>query len=263
METIKKGLNVSTAIISSSELQAQSNRARTRLLRKIIDTNADTDILLLPAGYYESRKMTKRRIRLLEKDVTKLLRQANSSAIVCIGADYRNGDDQLAYAISTEGIIAAGRKFHPTKEERGVITQATGFMEKESGMERTFQVKGLTCYMAVCYDGFGIRHMDIKNPGVDIFLDLVHHFFKKGQGSGDVDFARKGFAGASMQWQIPVFGAVVFFGREVPARWPAGVMWSGAESVKSFKYSDNEITWIGRLETVWGKEKAVIYRYVV
>ena len=261
MET--KGLIVSTAVISSSELKAQSNKARTRLLRQIVEADTSADVLLLPAGYYESGRMTKRRIRLLEKDVTKILRQANSSAIVCVGVDYRDGDDQLAYAISTEGIIAAGRKFHPTKEERGVIAQAPDFMTTENGMERTFQVKGSTCYLAVCYDGFGIRHLDIKNPGVDIFLDLVHHFYKKGHGSGDVDFARKGFAGASMQWKIPVFGAVVFFGREVPARWPAGVMWSGAESVKSFKYSDNEMTWIERLETAWGKEKAVIYRYMV
>ena len=257
-------LIVSTAVISNSELKAQSNRARTRLLQKIIDTSADTDILLLPAGYYESRKMTKWRIRKLEKDVTRILQQSKSSAIICVGVDYRNGDDQIAYAISTEGIIAAGRKFYPTKDERGVITQAPDFMAKENGMERTFQINGFTCYMGVCYDGFGIRHLDIKNPGVDIFLNLVHCFYKKGHGlSGDSDFARKGFAGASMHWQCPVFGAAVFFGREIPERFPTGVMWSGAESVKYFKYADNEMMWTERLETGWRKERAIIYKYRV
>ena len=120
------------------------------------------------------------------------------------------------------------------------------------------------CYLAVCYDCFGIRKKEIKNPGIDIILDLTHGFHKQGYGpSGDVDFARKGFAGASMQWQIPVFGTGVFFKREVPQNWPSGVMWAGTKSVKSFKYEDNQMHWNEKIDVIGNKENAIIYKYIV
>ena len=259
-----KQLTISTAVVQCKDLYSPSNKHRTQLLQKIIEAETKAGIILLPAGYYQNQKMTKRRICSLAKDVTRILKRADSFSVVCLGVDYRSGKDQIAYAINAQGIIAAGRKFHPTAEERGVITTATDFMTKENGMERTFQVKGFNCYLAVCYDGFGIRQLNIKNPGVDVILDLVHRFYKQGYGpSGDVYFARKGFAGASMQWKCPVFGTAVFFGREIPERWLTGVLYTGTKGVQSFKYADNQISWTERVEVAEGVETAVIHRYTV
>ncbi|WP_256242165.1 hypothetical protein [Bacillus sp. V3B] len=74
-----------------------------------------------------------------------------------------------------------------------------------------FSGEGEKFYTAVCYDSFGIKHNHIQNSGVHGILNLVHQFWSKGQGnSGDVFFARHGFAGASKQWECPIFGATVF-----------------------------------------------------
>ena len=60
--------------------------------------------------------------------------------------------------------------------------------------------------------------------------------------SGDVDFARKGFAGASKQWACPVFGSAISFNRPVSERWPSGVCWNqGSKSTKKWKYDDNPV----------------------
>jgi len=257
-----KRIRISTAVLHCKEFGATSNTDRTQLLKLIIEADTDTDIILLPAGYYQIKKVSHRDIASIEKDISNILQEAKSSAIVCVGVDTSYQADQLAYAIGTQGIVAAGRKFYPTKGES--TATATDYMAKENGVERVFNVNGFACYLAVCYDCFGIRHLDIKNPGVDIMLDLAHGFEKRGYGSsGDVDFARKGFAGASMQWQCPIFGTGVFFERKIPERWPTGVMWSGAESVKSFKYTDNQIHWTEKHEVIGDKESAIVYKFSV
>ena len=63
--------------------------------------------------------------------------------------------------------------------------------------------------MAVCYDGFGIKQKGISNFGIDVILDLVHGFGDD-YGVGHQYFAKHGFAGASKEWNCPVFGAAVF-----------------------------------------------------
>ena len=133
---------------------------------------------------------------------------------------------------------------YPTAEEKGNILTAEAFDTTEIGYRRNFSVKNKKVYLAVCYDCFGIRHRNITNPGYDIVLTLAHRFHKKGEGpSGDVDFARKGFAGASRHWNCLVFGTATFFDREVSPSWPSGVLWSNPDaSVKSFKYADNEFS---------------------
>lgn len=265
-------LVVSTAVIQSNDYNPPSNKYRTQLLERVIKENADSDIIVFPAGYFYDDVISKTKLFMsfsVEKTVSALLRKYRSSAVVCIGVDYRENAqriclDQIAYAVNARGVIASGRKFYPTKVEKDFTVLATDFMSKERGKARTFQVNGFTCYLAVCYDGFGIRHLDIKNPDVDIVIDLVHSFFRRGRGpSGDVDFARKGFAGASMQWGCPVFGSAVFFERDIPANWPAGVMWSGADSVKSFRYSDNQMQWTDKSEVTGSKESSVVYKYIV
>ncbi len=256
-----KQLTISTAVIHCAELEASSNEQRAELLEKIVVASENSDIVLLPAGYFSNDYYN---LLSIQKSVTAILREHSSSAIVCVGADFCDQKDQLAYAISIDGVIAAARKFYPTAEERGYIRIADNYIAEEDGKKRTFQVNGFNCYLAVCYDCFGIRHMKINNSGIDICLDLVHGFYRRGYGSsGDVDFARKGFAGASMQWGCPVFGSAVFFGREIPNNWPSGVMWSGAESVKSFKYIDNQMHWIDRVEIAGNEEDAIIYKYIV
>lgn len=80
--------------------------------------------------------------------------------------------------------------------------------------------------MAVCYDGFGIKKQNIKNPGVDVILDLVHRFPPIGEDiSGDVLFAKHGFAGAAKHWGCPTLGAAVFYNSDIPSKWPTGVVW--------------------------------------
>jgi hypothetical protein len=104
--------------------------------------------------------------------------------------------------------------------------------------------------MAVCYDVFGLKKL--PNPGVNIILNTIHQFTprckckgakcKCGAASGDVDFARKGLAGASKAWNSPVFGSVVFFNRSIPQKWPSGVYWNqGHKSVQKWKYKNNPI----------------------
>lgn len=108
-------------------------------------------------------------------------------------------------------MIALGRKFHPTDDEKDLIKPAQDHLVHEKGFPRTISIRGNIIYLAVCYDGFGIRHRNLENPGVDIVFDLVHGFSPKGEGnSGEVYFAKNGFAGASKQWGCPVFVAAVF-----------------------------------------------------
>ena len=45
-----------------------------------------------------------------------------------------------------------------------------------------------------------------------------------------------------MQWDCPVFGAVVYFNRPIPERWPSGVLWDqGDKNLRFWKYDDNPL----------------------
>ena len=167
--------------------------------------------------------------------------------------------------MNQEGIQAIGRKFHPTADEDGYIRKAKTYNELEMGYPRIFEVKGKSIFLAVCYDGFGIRHCNLPDLGIDVVLVLAHQFWKRGEGpSGDVDFARKGFAGASQHWNCPVFGTAVFFCRDIPENWPTGVLWTDqSQSVRHFKYHENELTWNVRKELNGDYEEALCYKYVL
>jgi hypothetical protein len=56
------------------------------------------------------------------------------------------------------------------------------YTESEDGYLRTFKVNEKTAFLAVCYDSFGIRHNQLKNPGVDIILNCVHSFSPTSEG---------------------------------------------------------------------------------
>jgi hypothetical protein len=107
-----------------------------------------------------------------------------------------------------------------------------------------FTLHGKNYYVAVCYDSFGIRKGAIAPRNIDAIVDLVHGFHPKGIGdSGDVYFAKHGFAGASKQWGCPVFGAAVFFRRDNTDNWPSAVYWDQAEkSTQRWRYTDNPLS---------------------
>ncbi len=125
--------------------------------------------------------------------------------------------------------------------------------------DRIFTKNGKKFYLAV----FGIRHQKTSNPGVDAILTLAHRFYPRDRGpSGDVDFARKGFAGASVQWNCPVFGTAVFFDRTIPAQWPTGVLWCEKnKSVKDFKYADNHMHYVSKGMLQGSLENAMCIQY--
>ncbi len=241
------------------------NAERTTLLREVISNIKDSDIILFPAGFFELKSYDRNSIRNICNSISHILAETKRDCIVCAGIDCNEGDDQLCVAVSKDRVLAVGRKFYPTPAEKGFINEAVNFNETEMGHNRFFCVKGYRTYMAVCYDCFGLRHKEIPNEGFDLILTLAHRFHARGEGpSGDVDFARKGFAGASSHWNCPVFGTAVFFDRPVPPNWPTGVLWKSTNgSVKSFRYSDNTIKPDNTFKTKSTYETAICYKYTL
>jgi len=255
-------LTVVTVTLESGKTGLPKNPARFHLMETILPLYLSADIILFPAGFFYLRKQSARRIFSIADQVSQKLKQLSSSATVCFGIDCNQSIDQLAVAVNQNGISSMGRKFYPTDTEKGVIRAAENHNTTEMGYSRIFEVHKKRIYLAVCYDCFGIRHCDIPNPGVDAVLVLAHRFFNRGEGtSGDVDFARKGFAGTSQQWACPVFGTAVFFNRAVPQNWPTGVLWTDKQkSIRNFKYQDNELNWKNQKE-ITGEELALCYEY--
>ena len=59
---------------------------------------------------------------------------------------------------------------------------------------------------------------------------------------------KNGMAGASKKWKCPVYGSVIFYGREIPERWPSGVLANGKNgNSKTWRYEDNLIENVGGL----------------
>ncbi|MFD1674289.1 hypothetical protein [Alicyclobacillus fodiniaquatilis] len=257
--TPAKKLTVATIVISTAGHVDDKNRMS--LLRRVIrDTDQNTDIILLPAGFFATSRRASKLFPKVEREISNLLNERHQDTVVCIGIDGRDGRDQTALAITTNGIVAAARKYHPTAEEHGYISAASDFLEGEGVHTRIFGLKGRQMYLAVCYDGFGIRQRKINNPGVDVVLDLVHGFQPKTEGnSGDVYFAKHGFAGASKQWKVPVFGAAVFLGRPIPPNWPTGVVWDQGElPTGNWKYEYNPLKPASEVSYGVGNEVAVV-----
>lgn len=241
-------LTVATAVIQSNG--KYSNDDRTKLLKKTIDSlGKEVDLILLPAGFYSTRKPAKTLYEYAVNNVVKFLQSYSENITVCLGIDGRDSIDQIALAINKEGIVAIGRKFYPTADEVEYIDKASNYLSLEDGKSRIFEVKGRKLYLAVCYDGLGIRRKSLENPGVDVILDLAHGFNPKGEvNSGEFYFARGAFAGSSKQWNIPTFGSAVFFNRQIPDRWASGVMWSqGDKSIKDWTYQDNTLLPTGKV----------------
>ena len=224
---------VATVLIRSNA--RYSNEDRLEATSQVVDyVSKETEgdgVIAFPGGWFNSGRREPREIyEWVEQNLTRILRGKKGNVIVCSGIDGRkSGDynkDQIGIAISKKGIEAMGRKFHPTDDEKRFIEPAKSHLEKEENKSRIFELDGKKYFICVCYDGFGIKHNSIPKMGIDAVLDLVHGFWPKGkEGSGEVNFARHGLAGASNQWRCPVFCSVVFFDREIPEDFPSGVYW--------------------------------------
>lgn len=257
----EQSIKIATVIIESPEIKQPTNKERQTLLGNIIEKVGESaDVILLPAGFFKERKKPDYLYSKVETFIVDMLRKADLDTTVCLGIDGRNGLDQIGLAINRNGIVSMARKFNPTDGERDYIDAAEDYLAPENGCERIVEVKSKRLYLSICYDVYAMNKRKLKNPNVDGILSLVHRFEPKGYGSsGDVYFAKCGFGGASKQWKCPVFGAVTFFQRTIPERWPSGVLWNqGDKKVSEWKYEENGIKPINDVEINSNNEKARI-----
>lgn len=214
-----------------------------KLIREQVN---DKVVVLFPAGWLTSRGRVSQRF--IEEVGEKLSPCLPTGVVVCFGLDGdtkgRLTKDQMAMSVSSRGIEAVGRKFYPTNDrEYNHARLAEDHLAREHGHSRVLSVAGHVFYLAICYDVFGLQYSKIANVGIDAVLSLVHGFNPSGQGgSGTGYFARYGFAGAAQEWGVPVFGAAVFYGRDIPQRWPSGVIWNqGDIEKKHWTYAHNPL----------------------
>lgn len=206
-------------------------------------------VLLFPGGWLDAREAVPDADYCKRTTATLAPALQGTGHTVCFGIDGGKdaegfARDQLALAVREgEGICAMGRKFAPSPQEVGHVSLCKNFAAGEAGYPRNFTHRGKTFFLAVCYDVYGISHGAGPNPGADAVLNCVHCFYPQGQGPSGVQyFAKLGFAGASKQWGCPVFGTAVFYDRNMPVRWPTGVMWtSGEKSTKKWRYDENPL----------------------
>ncbi len=258
-------VSVATVLVSCKQ-DHHTVDSRIKLMQNVLQgVGTSPDLLLFPAGYFRTRQRPCTQLPELAEGISELIRALRNKPIVCFGVDGRGTKDQLAVAVNSKGLLGLARKFYPTQEEADSIEAAPGPFAKEEGHSRIIDVEGKRAFLAVCYDGFGIRHRRLVNPGVDFILNLIHGFYPKGDdGSGDVYFAKHGLAGASKQWGCPAFGAAVFFNRPVPDAWPSGVLWNqGSKSTQRWKYRDNPLQLVDKLEISNGQDTAIVRVYHV
>lgn len=234
---------VATVVVQSEK--KYDNKERLKSLSDIVES-INADIFVFPAGWFSEEKEKVHHI--YDWAESEVMRCAKDS-VICVGIDGRVqppywSKDQVAATINKEGIIALARKFHSAPTERGRVELAEDYKSLEHKKPKIFSLNGKTFFPAVCYDSFGIRQKKLENPGIDIILNHIHAFYPSGEGnSGEVYFAKHGVAGASKQWNCPVFSSTVFFNRKIPPNWPTGILWNqGEKNTVMWKYSDNPIT---------------------
>lgn len=237
----KKKINICTAIIQipGDNWANISNSKKYKMLSELLENMYKyTDILILPAGFLNSKKNKPKTIYNKTEEVfSKLINQYNDKLTICFGIDGRDGSkaDHMGLAINKKGIIAVARKFHHTNEE---VNLADSAFSEENGLRRDFIIKGKRPYIAVCYDVYGISQKKLENTNNYNFVIGLIHEFEKNRG-GDSDFARKGLAGASKQWNVNSYASSVFSANRNPSNWPSGVEWNhGEASVRDFSYDD-------------------------
>jgi len=255
IESRRKDLNgwAATVILQSDSDTDYSNDDRMEELSAIVDriakkTSGD-GVILFPGGWFCTKKEKPSTIYdWVESQIKGILEKIKPHIFVCIGIDGSTeeeefGNTQISLSVDKDGIKAIGRKFHPAPQEMGYVELAPNYLSEEDGKSRIFELNGVKYFMCVCYDTYGIRHLSTHNPDVDVVLNLVHCFYPVGKGpSGTSFFARHGFAGASKQWECPVFGTAVFFSCDTYENWPTGVYWNrGDVSTRDWSYAYNPI----------------------
>lgn len=242
---------IATAILESRA--SFDNDSRLRDLKKIVAemllSCSGPGVILFPGGHFSSgTRKPDTLYSWIEKELVSIINESKRDLVLCVGIDGSLlGDglspkDQIAIAVTRDGIVSKGRKFAPTKGEAALINKASNHLATEDGLSRIFEFSGKRYYLAVCYDTCGISNLNKPNPGCNAILNFVHRFEPKGEGpSGDVQYARKVFSGASKQWVVPVYASVVFFRRAIPDRWPSGVLWNqdAKMSVSDWRYEYN------------------------
>ena len=246
-------------------------------IKKTTPKTTGSGIILFPAGYLQTGRF-KPSYKKYHQWTTPIKRALtlikNRRVIICFGIDGRfnlenplkSPKDQIVLAVDRTGVIAAARKFHPTKSEKSEIEVADNYLAGEKNKPRIFKLSGKRYYLAVCYDVFGICQRNLPNPGVDGILNPIHKFTarcqcegeicKCGATSGEVYFARHGMAGASMKWGVPVYGSVVFYERKIPTKWPCGVLVGGKSlNMKAWKYEDNALIIFDKFDIAFGQIK--------
>jgi predicted amidohydrolase len=233
----KKSIQICCAIIqtpiSSEDWDNTHNKDKIKLLEFFLKTlSKSTDILILPAGFLNtSNKKPQTIFDNIEKIVVELIVKHCPQLNICLGIDGRYKNDQLLLTINKKGIVAIARKFHHMDNS---IELADNAFTLEQSKPRHFELKNKKAYLAVCYDIFGIAPENKNN--YDFIIAAIHGFGKSG---GDSDFARKGLAGASKQWNVHSYASAVFSDNRNPTNWTSGVEWKhGDESVNNFKYDD-------------------------
>jgi len=221
-----------------------SNETRLEDMFNVLNT-VKADLFVFPAGFFSVK----------DKEpygsygpLSFKIRKALDDETVTVGFDGQEQKhtwpkDQTTLAINSGGIIGAARKFFPTAGEKGKIITAKGPYEREYKHSRLFCVDNKLAYMAVCYDSFGLRKKSVPNHGASLITNHIHAFFPKEEGnSSDTYFVRHGLAGAAKVWDCPIVAAGVFFRRDVPKNWQAGVRWNkGDMSTMYWKYADNTL----------------------
>jgi hypothetical protein len=273
---------VGTVVFIQKRKKAKTNESRAEGLRTIIEAFAreanGSGVVVFPGGWFEESGPAAASIPTMTQSMRQTLNGIERKIVVCCGIDGSPKDgqfrDQLGIAVNGNGILAVARKFYPTEDEQGVIRPAKDFSSKEEGHHRWFDAFGKRFLLCVCYDGFGIAHQGLPNPPpgcdqkVDVVCDIIHFFSKPGKpGSGDVYFAPKGLAGASLKWKVPVFGAVVYAKRtkEDGIRgWPSGVLVRlKKKSVQWLRYSDFRMTPIKRIQVEVPEGLALVDIYAI
>lgn len=235
---------MSNEIIATSVLLRtdgnDTNDYRLKLLNTILQTLAESssssDILIFPAGFLKFQD---------EQEKSCLIRKAQelikTDVLICFGLDSRDNKHQLGIVLSKNRIVAMGRKFFPTDDDnKNGIIKAIHYLAEEDGHHRIFELKKKRIYMAVCNDIKGITALkEEPKPKVNLVIDLIHGFNKKGKGSSPSYFARA-MANSSQKWQCFVIGSAVFFNRDIPNNWPAGIrVKHNQKDMRKWNYENN------------------------
>lgn len=221
--------------------------ATASVLTSVVGAIPGEVVVVFPAGWFSSgAEPPDELIDWVEGEVAVLVQGHKNRVAVTLGVDGRRTDhgtlDQLAFAITSDGIVGVARKFFAASDEMPDL--AKSWRDGERDRSRIVTLFGTRYYLAVCYDVFGIKRLADVKAETDAVLVHVHGFGPKGEpGSGEGLFARHGFAGASQAWGAPVFGSVTFYNRRVPATWPSGVRWVGPPaSTMTWSYAKNGLS---------------------